>query len=104
MATEETPLKLTYGLEAVLPIEVALHRHRLIMFKEELNNVVLQEALDLFRSVRGDVLIREALCKLYIARLHNRTVKLHHIKVRDVVLCCTEVVVRTGEDDKLTTN
>jgi len=43
---EGTPFMLTYDLEAVLPIKVALHRHRL-MFQESLNNSALQEALGL---------------------------------------------------------
>lgn len=47
-ATGEMPLfMLTYGLKAMLPIEVALHIHRLTTFQEGLSNATLCEALDL---------------------------------------------------------
>jgi len=62
---------LAYGSEAILPVEVALHIHRLTTFQEELNNASLCEPLDLLPSVRGDALLREALSKLHIVLLHN---------------------------------
>jgi len=85
-ATRETPFMLAYGSEAALPIEVALHTHRLTSFQETLNNVALREALDLLPSIRGDARLREALYKLRIARLHNHVVKLQPIQVGDLVL------------------
>jgi len=75
-ATGETLFMLAYGSEAVLPVEVAFHTHRLITFQEELNNVALQEALDLLPSIRGDALFREELYKLCITCLNKRAVRL----------------------------
>jgi len=103
-ATGETPFMLAYGSEAVLPIEVALHTHRLTSFQETLNNAALRETLDLLPSIRGDALIREALYKLRIARLHNRAVKLQPIQVGDLVLRRTAAVARANEHGKLTAN
>ena len=40
-ATGETPFMLAYGSEAILPVEVALHTHRLTTFQEELNKAAL---------------------------------------------------------------
>ena len=60
-ATGETPFRLTYGSEAVFPIEVALCTHRMTTFRETLNNTTLREALDLFPSICGDARLREAL-------------------------------------------
>jgi len=77
---------LAYGSEAVLPVEVALHTYQLITFQEELNNAALQEALDLLPSIRADALLREALYKLHIACLHNRSVRLQRIDVGDFIL------------------
>jgi len=94
---------LAYGSEAVLPVEVALHTHRLTTFQEELNNAALPEALDL-PSIRGDALLREALFKLRITCLHNRTVRLQLIQVGNLVLRRMDVVARAGEHEKLTTN
>jgi len=92
MATGETPFMLTYGSEALLPVEVALHTQRLTTFQETLNNVALREALDLLPCVRGDTFLRQALYKLRVARLHDRVVKLHPINVGILVLRRTEAV------------
>ena len=51
MATGETPFMLTYGSEALLPVEVALHTQRLTTFQETLNNAAPWEALDLLPYV-----------------------------------------------------
>ena len=51
MATRETPFMLACGSEAVLPIEVVIHTHRITTFQEELNNATLREALDLTPSI-----------------------------------------------------
>jgi len=48
---------LAYGSEAVLPVEFAVHTHRLTTFQEELNNAMLREALDLLPSICGDVIL-----------------------------------------------
>ena len=103
-ATGETQFMLAYGSEAVLPIEVALHTHGLTTFQEGLNNAALRKALDLFPSIRGDALLRGALYKLRIARLHNRAVTVQPIQVDDLVVRCTEAVAVAVEDDKLTAN
>ena len=67
---------LAYGSKAVLFVEVALHTHRLAIFEEELNNAALYEALDLLSSICDNAVLREALYKLRVPRLHNRTVRL----------------------------
>ena len=103
-ATGETLFMLGYGSEAILPVEVALHTHRLTAFQERLNNAALHEALDLLPSIRGDALLREALYKLRIARLHNRAVRVQPIQVGDLVLRRTEGIIRAGEHGKLTAN
>ena len=103
-ATGETPFMLTYGSEAVLPVEVALHTHRLTTFQEAANNAALREALDLLPSIRDDSMLREALYKLRIARMHNRTVRMTPIRVVDLVLRRTESVARATEHGKLTAN
>ena len=86
-----------YGSEVVLSVEAALHTHWLTTFQEELNNASLREAPDLLPSIRNDALLREALYKLCITRLHNRAVRLQPIHVGDLVLRSMEAVARTGE-------
>jgi len=67
---------LAYGFETVLLVEVTLYTHQLTNFQEELSNAALRETLDILPSIHGDVLLREALYKLRIARLRNRAVRL----------------------------
>ena len=76
MAINESPFILAYGSKSFLLIEVVLHTHPLTTFQEELNNAALQEALDLLPSVHGDALLRAALYKLRIMRVHDRIVRL----------------------------
>ena len=95
---------LAYLSEAVLLVEVTLHTHRLNMFQEELNNAALREALDLLPSIRGDTILREALYKLRIARLHDHTIKLYPIRVGDLILRRTKAVACAGEHSKLIAN
>ena len=95
---------LVYGSEAILPVEVALHTHWLTTFQEALNNAALREALDLLPSIRGNALLCEALYKLLITRLHNRSVRIHPVHVDDLILRHIEAVARAGEHGKLTVN
>ena len=103
-AIGETPIMLAYRSEVIQPIEHALHTHRLSTFQEELNNVALRKALDLLPPIRGDALLREALCKVRIVRLHDCTIKLHPIRAGYFILRRTEAMACAREHDKLTTN
>jgi len=63
---------LVYGSEAVLPIEVAIHTHRVAAFQTTLNNQPLREALDLLPLVRGDAYVREEVAKAHMTRFYNQ--------------------------------
>ncbi|KAJ8420521.1 hypothetical protein Cgig2_030502 [Carnegiea gigantea] len=52
----------------------------------------------------GDTFLREALYKLRVVHLHDRTVKLHPVRVTDLAVKGTEAVARSGEHGKLTAN
>jgi len=55
-------------------------------------------------SICDDAILWEALNKLYITRLHNRTVQMQPIQVGDLVLHRMEAVASAGEHGKLTAN
>lgn len=88
----------------MLPIKVAFHTHFLTIFQEELNNKTLREALYLLPFVLGNALLREAFHKIWVARIHDHTVKLHPIRVGDLVLHQTEAMARADEHGKLIAN
>ncbi len=50
--TKETPFKLTFGIEAVIPIEIGLTTLRTTFHIEEENEGLLQLNLDLLDEVR----------------------------------------------------
>jgi len=70
---------LAYESKVILLIKVTLHTHHLTTFQEELKNTALQEALNLLLSVQEDALLREALYKLCIVRLHDWAAKVQPI-------------------------
>ena len=66
--TGETPFKLTYGSEAVIPAEVHMANHRDMMYQEKNNTEQLRLNLDLIDEVRTDVDERIAKYKNLMAR------------------------------------
>ena len=52
--TGETPFKLAYGSEAVIPAEVRMASHRVKEYQAEENEVQLHLNLDLINGVRTD--------------------------------------------------
>ena len=66
--TGETPFKLAYGSEAVIPAEVHMANHRVKGYEVEENEVQLRLNLDLIDEVRTDAEQRTARYKNLMAR------------------------------------
>ena len=73
--TGETPFKLAYGSEAVIPAEVHMANHRVTMYQNKDNEEQLCLNLDLIDEVRTDAEERTARYKNLIARQHDAMVK-----------------------------
>ena len=58
--TGETPFKLAYGSEAVIPAEVHMANHRVTMYQDKDNEEQLRLNLDLIDEVRTDAEKRTA--------------------------------------------
>lgn len=58
--TGETPFNLTYGTEAVIPVEVGLTSLRREFFNEQSNNDQLKQNLDFLDKVRDQAAQRMA--------------------------------------------
>ena len=50
--TGETPFKLVYGSEAVIPVEVHMANHRVMTYQDKYNKEQLRLNLDLMDEVR----------------------------------------------------
>ncbi|GKB93263.1 reverse transcriptase domain-containing protein [Tanacetum coccineum] len=56
----ETPFNLTYGSAVVIPTEIGMPTHRMMMIKEDENEEDLRQNMDLLQERREAVIIREA--------------------------------------------
>ncbi|KAK1433245.1 hypothetical protein QVD17_10154 [Tagetes erecta] len=88
-STGETPFSLTYGTEAVIPVEIGMPTQRMLSEKD--NDRILKENLDLLEERREIVAIREAKYKKQIEKYYNKRVKEHTFRKGDYVLRCNEV-------------
>uniref|UniRef100_A0A2N9IT33 Uncharacterized protein n=1 Tax=Fagus sylvatica TaxID=28930 RepID=A0A2N9IT33_FAGSY len=84
--TGETPFRLTYGTEAVIPVEVGLTTWRTKNYDEVSNDAQLQSNLDLVDEVRDQAEARTRVYQQRMARYYDRRVKHREFKVGDLVL------------------
>ena len=73
--TRETSFKLAYGSEAVIPAEVHMANHRVMMYQDKDNEEQLYLNLDLIDEVRTDVDERTTRYKNLMARQYDAMVK-----------------------------
>ena len=81
-----TPFNLTYGTEAVIPIELKFPSIRVESYEEGSNSDRLRSNLDLIDEVRERATVRMAVYKRRVARYHDAKVKVKYFKIDDLVL------------------
>ncbi|GAU11232.1 hypothetical protein TSUD_342220 [Trifolium subterraneum] len=85
--TGETPFRLTYGTEAVIPVEIGEPSSRIeYPLKEDINDELLREELDLVEELRTGASLREATLKQKIAARHDKRVIKREFEVGSLVL------------------
>ncbi|XP_030932161.1 uncharacterized protein LOC115957947 [Quercus lobata] len=84
--TGETPFKLTYGTEAVIPVEVGVTSIRRETFTEGLNDDELRLNLDCLDEVRDNASSRMTKYQKKMAEYYNKRVKLRRLDIGDLVL------------------
>ena len=84
--TGETPFKLAYGSEAVIPVKVHMGSHRVKGYQVKENVVQLRLNLDLIDEVRTDAEQRTARYKNLMARQDDAMVKPRRFNIGDLVL------------------
>ena len=102
--TRETPFKLAYGSEAVIPAEVHMPNHRVTMYQDKDNEEQLRLNLDLIDEVRTDVEQMTAKYKNLMARQHDAMVKPRRFNTRDLVLKRVSLVTKNPAHGKLRPN
>ena len=85
-STGETPFSLTYGTEAVIPVEINLCSARVSGFTPIKNDELMVRQLDLLKEHRESATIRLAKYQQKLAWRYNRDVRRREFSIRDLVL------------------
>jgi len=84
--TGETPFRLTYGTEAVIPVKVGVTSIRREMFHEESNDDQLKVNLDCLDEVREKVTDKMTKYLQKMAEYYKKRVKLRRLDIGNLVL------------------
>jgi hypothetical protein len=103
-ATGESPYKLAFGAEAVLPVEVGLPSFRVQYYEEGTNEQRMREALDLLPEVRLQAELKLAANKEKMSRAYNKRVKHRPMQVGDLVLRRTGATGKGKAEGKFSAN
>ena len=102
--TGETPFKLAYGSEAVIPAEVHMANHRVMMYQDKDNEEQLRLNLDLIDEVRTNVEHRTVRCKNLMARQYDAMVKPRQFNIGDLILKKVSLATKNPAHGKLGPN
>jgi len=84
-STGESPYNLTYGMDAMLPVEIGEATIRRQLRDLSLNNECMKTELDLLDELREKARIKEAVCKQRAARRYNAKVNPRNFQQGDLV-------------------
>ena len=100
----ETPFKLAYGSETIIPVEVHMANHRVTMYQDKDNEEQLRLNLDLIDKVRTDAEQRTAKYKNLMARQYDAMVKPRRFNIGDLVLKRVSLATKNPAHGKLGPN
>uniref|UniRef100_A0A2N9J2Z7 Uncharacterized protein n=1 Tax=Fagus sylvatica TaxID=28930 RepID=A0A2N9J2Z7_FAGSY len=85
-STGETPYSLTYGVEAVIPLEVGLPTLRSEQYDQEDNELMLAKDMDLAQERRDLAMIRLASYQGDLKKRYGRNINARSLAIGDMVL------------------
>ncbi|XP_072072044.1 uncharacterized protein [Arachis hypogaea] len=103
-AKGETPFKLVYGSEALIPVEVGTPTIRSELYDEQNNTLIRSAELDLVEEDKDIAAIKQRAMKQLAARRHNSKVIPRAFSEDDLVLRRTEDARRPPSHGKLAAN
>ena len=86
LVTQETPFALTFGTEAIAPVEIGLKSPRVELASVEHNEKALRLNLDLLNEKRDQVLKRKEDYRRKTVRYYDQKIKPISYKLGDLVL------------------
>ena len=102
--TRETPFKLAYGSEVVIPAKIHMANHRVMTYQDEDNEEQLRLSLNLIDEVRTDVKQRTTRYKNLMARQYDAMVKPRRFNIRDLILKSVSLATKNLAHGKLGPN
>ena len=102
--TGETPFKLAYGSDAVIPTEVHMANHKVMTYQDKDNTEQLRLNLDLIDEVRMDAKHRTTKYKNLMARQYDAMVKPMRFNIGDLVLKKVSLATKNSAHGKLGPN
>ena len=102
--TGETPFKLAYGSDAIIPAKMRMANHRVTMYKDKDNEEQLCLNLDLIDEVRTNADERTTRYKNLMARQYDVMVKLKRFNIGDLVLKKVSLATKNLAHGKLGPN
>ena len=99
--TGETPFRLTYGTEAVIPVEVGVTSIRRETFNEECNDDELRLNLDCLDKVRDQASSKMTKYQQKMAEYYNKRVKLRRLDIGDLGLRRITIATKDPAQGKL---
>jgi hypothetical protein len=102
--TGETPFRMTFGSEAVVPVEIGLTTLRTSAYDEQQNEEQLRLNLDLIDEVRETAEARMKRYQEKMARHYNSRVKPRQLSIGDLVLRKVTLATRNPSEGKLGPN
>ena len=95
------PFRLTYGTEAVIPVEVGVTSIRREVFNEESNDDHLRINLDCLDEVRDKASSRMTKYQQKMAEYYNKRVKLRRLNIGDLILRKVTIATKDPAQGKL---
>ncbi|XP_024634507.1 uncharacterized protein [Medicago truncatula] len=85
-STQETPFRIVYGSDAMIPIQVMEPSARVLFAQEEVNNSNLLNNLDFQEEVRARAQVKEEACKRRAEQRYDTKVRMRSLKQGDLEL------------------
>nr|KYP47653.1 Transposon Ty3-G Gag-Pol polyprotein [Cajanus cajan] len=102
--TKETPFRLTYGTDAMVPVEVGEPSFRRQYFQENTNDISLRAEVDMVDEVRVRAEIIAEACKQRMTRRFNSNLIKRSFKEGDLVWRVQGTTRRNSKEGKLAAN
>nr|XP_025647386.1 uncharacterized protein LOC112742363 [Arachis hypogaea] len=102
--TKETPFRLVYGSDAMIPVEISQSSLHTKMADHTTKDTTRQSELDLIEEVRTSTAIKQMAMQQLIARRYNKRLQPRSFQVHDFVLRKTEQARKPSAHGKLAAN